>query len=69
MAISEPLFPEWIAELERLMAALVARYGHNAVPYTLPLKESTGLDCWYDMFDDCMTPQHALEEDALNWEE
>ncbi len=56
---------EWLPELERLMAEWDGKYGN--LPYALPLRDSTGLDCWREMFDDGLTPERAFGEDQQAW--
>lgn len=60
-------FAEWLAALERIMGEWDRKYGN--LPYALPLKSSTGLDCWREMFDEQMTPQEAFDEDQSSWSE
>ena len=63
----EPTFDQWVTDLERIMGEWDAKHGN--LPYTLPLRDSTGLDCWRDGFDNDYTPQEAFESDQSYWEE
>lgn len=56
---------EWLPELESIMQDWDRSWSN--LPYSLPLKDSTGLDCWRDMFDDGLTPEQAFAEDQLCW--
>lgn len=62
-----PGFAEWIGNLESIMREWDAKHGN--LPYTLPLSESTGLDCWHDAFADEMTPQETFDSDQSYWEQ
>lgn len=56
---------EWLTELERIMGEWDSKY-HN-LPYTLPLRDSTGLDCWAEFYNDGYTPERAFGEDQQAW--
>ena len=60
-------FDMWIERLETIMGEWERQWGN--LPYTLPLKESTGLACWLEMYDDGLTPLHAFWEDQESWSE
>lgn len=56
---------EWIPQLEKVMADWQRSWGN--LPYALPLRGSTGLECWRSSFEDGMTPQDAFWSDQENW--
>ncbi len=60
-------FMEWIAALEKIMDEWAYSGGEGRTPYGLPLHETTGLECWHDMYRDGFTPQEAFDEDRDNW--
>ena len=62
----EPTFDQWVTELERIMEEWDSEYGN--LPYTLPLKASTGLGCWRESFEDGMSPAEAFASDQNYWE-
>ena len=59
-------FVAWVGQLEAAIADFDKRTG--VVLYGAPLSETTGLECWHDMYVDGMTPQQALEEDLKHWD-
>ncbi|WP_269581994.1 hypothetical protein [Roseibium sp. Sym1] len=54
------LFALYIADLEKEMEGMPMK------PYDTPLHESTGLQCWYDFFEDGFSPREAIDEDLSN---
>lgn len=55
----------WLSELERIMGEWQAAWGN--LPYKLPLRESTGLDCWREYYDDEYTPERTFYDDQSAW--
>ena len=53
------------ADLERIMQEWDLVYGN--LPYTLPLLDSTGLECWKCFYIDGYTPEHTFAEDQQAW--
>lgn len=62
----EPTFDQWITELEHVAGEWDAKHGN--LPYTLPLRDSTGVGCWHDFFEDGLTPQEAFDSDQSHWD-
>lgn len=60
-------FDLWLAWLEQIMRDWQTSWGN--LPYTLPLADCTGLECWRDAYDDGMTPLDAFHADQENWED
>ena len=58
-------FDMWMERLEAIMREWERAWGN--LPYKLPLAESTGLDCWREMYDDGHSPQAAFWEDQESW--
>ncbi len=58
-------FEMWLDQLEGHMRGWDAQWGN--LPYLLPLADSTGLDCWREMYDDGMSPLDAFWEDQNAW--
>lgn len=56
---------EWIPALESVMSDWQKSWGD--LPYRLPLKDSTGLECWRVYYDDCLTAEQAFWADQENW--
>lgn len=56
---------EWLPALEQVMRDWDTSWGN--LPYTLPLAESTGIDCWREMFDNGLLPDDAFFEDQNSW--
>lgn len=55
----------WITELEGIMAEWDRAWGN--LPYKLPLKDSTGHECWREYFDDDYSPERAFYDDQSCW--
>jgi len=64
---ADAAFMTWIADLEKVMEQWGTTHGDGSSPYTLPLHEGTGLECWHDMYSEGFTPKEAFEEDRSNW--
>lgn len=61
-------FMEWISRLEKVMQAWGDKYADGAAPYTLPLADGTGLECWHGMYEEGFTPREAFDDDRSNWQ-
>ena len=61
-------FMSWIGNLESVLKAWGAKHNDGDPPYTLPLADGTGLECWHQMYEDGMTPEDAFAEDRSNWQ-
>lgn len=59
-------FMAWMSDLERIMVDFGAK--HEGHPYGGPLVESTGLECWFDYYDNGFSPQAAFDEDRTYWD-
>lgn len=59
-------FSDWMDKLEGLMDKFEAKHGQR--PYSKPLAENTGLGCWYESFQDGMTPEEAFAADRDCWD-
>jgi len=58
-------FEMWIEQLESIMREWITHWEN--LPYRLPLADSTGLDCWRDMYDDGISPIEAFWADQESW--
>ena len=60
-------FDMWMDLLEAIMRDWQTSWGN--LPYSLPLADSTGLDCWRDSYDDGLSPLDAFHADQECWED
>jgi hypothetical protein len=60
-------FMKWIGRLEKVLKEWGDKYGDGSPPYSLPLADGTGLECWHQMYEEGFTPQEAFDEDRSNW--
>ncbi|MDX2308105.1 MAG: hypothetical protein NW216_07700 [Hyphomicrobium sp.] len=54
----ELTFEMWLKRLDDVMRDWQTSWGN--LPYILPLADSTGLDCWREMYDYGLSPQDAF---------
>ena len=62
--MAEP-FEGWLEKLEAVMREWDKAWGN--LPYTLPLSDSTGLECWREYYDDGYTPEATFYDDQSCW--
>lgn len=62
------VFGTWIAQLEHIVRDYGQKHLNGDVPYGIPLRESTGLLCWHEMFAEGTTPREAFEADRECWD-
>ena len=61
-------FMKWIGVLEAAVQRWGNEYGEGTPPYSLPLIDGTGLECWHQLFEDGYSPEDAFAEDRSNWD-
>ncbi|MEM7303494.1 MAG: hypothetical protein AAF468_20640 [Pseudomonadota bacterium] len=60
-------FRLWMDELEAHMREWEKAWGN--LPYGLPLAKSTGLECWYESFQNQMSAREAFHSDQDHWDD